>query len=83
MTACRWRCFYAEVRRQCGISAFMTGWMGFAGVGAGHFALPPGQLGAGKAGVFDLIHHVIDLAAERIKRGNGSATLACGRNKKA
>ncbi|MNY43142.1 hypothetical protein D3C86_1780790 [compost metagenome] len=54
---------------------------GLACIGLGDFAAPPGELGRGDAGVADFVHDIIDLAAERIERGDGRAPLL-GQEKK-
>jgi len=38
-----------------------------------NFALPPGELGGGHAGVDHVVHHIVHLAAEGIERGDGGA----------
>ena len=48
---------------------------GLACKGLADFGLPPGEFGAGHAGVGDFIDHVIDLAAKSIKGGDGGAPV--------
>ena len=45
------------------------------GKGFGHLAVPPGQLGLGNARIHHVIHHIVDLAAEGIKRGDGGPAV--------
>ena len=46
---------------------------GLASVSLDDFTLPPGQFGGGDVHLGGVVHHVVHLAAKRIKRGDGGA----------
>ena len=59
----------ARCRRRAasGISACITGWLGWPAKAVSHLAAPPVQLGRGHAGVAHLVDDVVDLAAEGVE----------------
>ena len=62
-----------------GHQRLQRGMFSLAAEGLTHLGPPPGQLGLRDTQVADLVHHVVDLAAEGVERGDGGAPL--GRQK--